>query len=284
MMSHQFTKKETVLLLLLTALIMGLLYYQFVYKDIQNKKAMYDTAAIEDEILSEQTKRAQIDKMKKEIEENQNNENAGYVATYDNQKAEITSLNDILADADTFSLGFDKATAVDDAVRRNINVSFTAKDYRTAKAIISALHDSEYRCLIRDLTITANKTDNAALDLAAASGEDADTADKADTEKDNTDKTTDKKDTTKDKTTDKKDTTTDKTEDEADKKDSAGGEDEADQTEEDEALSELDLNSGTVTVSLTVEYFETLFESDTKDGLDIQKTEETAETETAAAQ
>ena len=70
MMSHQFTKKETVLLLLLTALIMGLLYYQFVYKDIQNKKAMYDTAAIEDEILSEQTKRAQIDKMKKEIEEN----------------------------------------------------------------------------------------------------------------------------------------------------------------------------------------------------------------------
>lgn len=50
MMSHQFTKKETVLLLLLTALIMGLLYYQFVYKDIQNKKAMYDTAAIEDEI------------------------------------------------------------------------------------------------------------------------------------------------------------------------------------------------------------------------------------------
>ena len=280
MMSHQFTKKETVLLLLLTALIMGLLYYQFVYKDIQNKKAMYDTAAIEDEILSEQTKRAQIDKMKKEIEENQNNENAGYVATYDNQKAEITSLNDILAEADTFSLGFDKATAVDDAVRRNINVSFTAKDYRTAKAIISALHDSEYRCLIRDLTITANKTDNAALDLAAASGEDADTADKADTEKDNTDKTTDKKDATKDKSN----KTTDKTKDSADKNDATDEEDTADQPEEDDTLSELDLNSGTVTVSLTVEYFETLFESDTKDGLDIQKTEETAETETAAAQ
>lgn len=280
MMSHQFTKKETVLLLLLTALIMGLLYYQFVYKDIQNKKAMYDTAAIEDEILSEQTKRAQIDKMKKEIEENQNNENAGYVATYDNQKAEITSLNDILAEADTFSLGFDKATAVDDAVRRNINVSFTAKDYRTAKAIISALHDSEYRCLIRDLTITANKTDNAALDLAAASGEDADTADKADTEKDNTDKTTDKKDATKDKSN----KTTDKTKDSADKNDATDEEDTADQPAEDDTLSELDLNSGTVTVSLTVEYFETLFESDTKDGLDIQKTEETAETETAAAQ
>ena len=280
MMSHQFTKKETVLLLLLTALIMGLLYYQFVYKDIQNKKAMYDTAAIEDEILSEQTKRAQIDKMKKEIEENQNNENAGYVATYDNQKAEITSLNDILAEADTFSLGFDKATAVDDAVRRNINVSFTAKDYRTAKAIISALHDSEYRCLIRDLTITANKTDNAALDLAAASGEDADTADKADTEKDNTDKTTDKKDATKDKSN----KTTDKTKDSADKNDATDEEDTADQPAEDDTLSELDLNSGTVTVSLTVEYFETLFESDTKDGLDIQKTEETAEKETAAAQ
>ena len=274
MMSHQFTKKETVLLLLLTALIMGLLYYQFVYKDIQNKKAMYDTAAIEDEILSEQTKRAQIDKMKKEIEENQNNENAGYVATYDNQKAEITSLNDILAEADTFSLGFDKATAVDDAVRRNINVSFTAKDYRTAKAIISALHDSEYRCLIRDLTITANKTDNAALDLAAASGEDADT------EKDNTDKTTDKKDATKDKSN----KTTDKTKDSADKNDATDEEDTADQPAEDDTLSELDLNSGTVTVSLTVEYFETLFESDTKDGLDIQKTEETAETETTAAQ
>ena len=259
-MNRELSKKEIILILVLAFFLVGLFYYQFVYKDIENKKAMYDTADIDDEILIEQTKLAQINKMKSEIEANKSNTSAGYVETYDNQKAEITALNDILSGAYTFNIGFDQAVSNDDAVRRNMNVTFSAASYSDAKKIITDLHDCKYRCLIRDLSITAlNKQDAAA---AVASAGDSVAADDTDDTK-KTD-TTDK--ATKDITTDTDDNTS---------------ADDADTTQ----LSELDLNNGPVSVTLTVEFFETLYGSDTKDGLDIQDTQETtAADETAETQ
>ncbi|NLC75914.1 MAG: hypothetical protein GX685_11965 [Clostridiales bacterium] len=196
-MSREFTKKEIVLILILVAILMGLLYYQFIFTDIQNKKASFDTADVEDEIMIEETKANTIANMQAEIEANKGNESTGYVETYNNLKAEINMLNDIFSDSDTFSFGFDQVTADGDAVRRNINATFTTKDYATARKIITELHDSKYRCLIRNLAIAAQGTKTA------------------------------------------------------------------------EGTSELDLNNGPVSVSLTVEFFETLYGATSTDGLDI---------------
>lgn len=264
-MNRELSKKEIILILVLAFFLLGLFYYQFVYKDIENKKAMYDTANIDDEILIEQTKLAQINKMKSEIEANKSNTSAGYVETYDNQKAEITALNDILSGAYTFNIGFDQAVSNDDAVRRNMNVTFSAASYSDAKKIITDLHDCKYRCLIRDLSITAlNKQDAAAA--VASAGESVSAEDTDDTKKTDTKDKTSKDKTTKDISTDTDDT---------------ASADDADTTQ----LSELDLNNGPVSVTLTVEFFETLYGSDTKDGLDIQDTQETtAADETAETQ
>ncbi|WP_130836542.1 hypothetical protein [Lachnoclostridium sp. Marseille-P6806] len=155
MLSREFTKKEIALLLFLVALLMGLLYYQFVYTDIRTRELSLDTASLEDEIMLEEAKAARIEAMQAEILTNQGGQATGVVETYNNLKREIAMLNDIFSEAETFQLAFDQAVADGDAVRRGIRCSFTARDYTSAKKMIEALHDSKYRCLIRELTITS---------------------------------------------------------------------------------------------------------------------------------
>lgn len=154
MMRRSLRKSEIVLILILTALVLGLVYYQFVYKYFNDAKERYNTDDLMLQIEQEQLLQKNIQDMKAEIEQNKGNE-TGEVATYDNLKNEINALNDIFADADSFSFGFDQATANGTAVRRVINANFTAADYKTAKQIIQNLHDCEYRCLITDVSITS---------------------------------------------------------------------------------------------------------------------------------
>lgn len=154
MMKRSLRKSEIVLILILTALLLGLIYYQFVYKYFNDAKERYNTDDLALQIEQEQLTQKNIQDMQAEIEENKGNE-TGEVATYDNLKNEINALNDIFADADSFNFGFDQATANGTAVRRVINASFTAADYKTAKQIIQNLHDCKYRCLITDVSITS---------------------------------------------------------------------------------------------------------------------------------
>lgn len=158
-MNRKLKKKEIALIFILTFILLGLVYYQFIYKSLKNAEVQYDTTEIDTEVQNETIKAANISKMKKEIEENKGNE-SGVVASYDNIKNEINALNDIFADAVNFNLSFDQPVANGSAVRRNIGVSFTANDYTTAKNIITKLHDCQYRCLITDLSITPTSLQN----------------------------------------------------------------------------------------------------------------------------
>lgn len=150
-MKRELKRREIALLLVLTVVLLGLVYYQFIYKSVKNAETEYDTTEIENEILAEETKSAQKKRMLAEIEANKDENKI--VESYDNIKNEINELNDIFADSESFSFSYDTPTANDDAVRRPIAVVFTAKDYATAKSILTKLSDSYYRCLITDLSV-----------------------------------------------------------------------------------------------------------------------------------
>ncbi len=152
MLKREFKRSENIAIVVLTVLLLVLLYYQFVYRGMESAKQQYDTAEVDSEILMEQTKAAKIARMQEEIAQ-EKGEGSGVVETYDNLKAEINELNDIFSEADTFSFGFDQATGNGDAVRRNINAVFTASSYELAKKMLENLHDSRYRCLIRDVSV-----------------------------------------------------------------------------------------------------------------------------------
>lgn len=162
-MNRQLKRREIVLIFVLTFILLGLVYYQFIYKSLKDAEVQYDTADIEMQIETETVKAANIQKMKQEIEANKGSE-SGVVESYDNIQNEINALNDIFSDAVSFSLSFDQPVASDNTVRRNIGVSFTANDYSTAKKIITEIHDCEYRCLITNVSVTPTSTSSISSD------------------------------------------------------------------------------------------------------------------------
>lgn len=155
MLSRPFTKFEKILLLILVVLLLGLVYYLFVYAPVQKRIQAADTTLIEDQIQTELEKAYIIKSMKEEVDDSQKNL-SGVVATYDNFKSEAALLNTIFVPlAETYNYSFQTPVASGDTVRRTITISFTASDYQVARKIIQMIHDSKYRCMLNDVSISA---------------------------------------------------------------------------------------------------------------------------------
>ncbi len=155
MLSRPFTKFERFFLILLTLVLLGLVYYRFIHLPVKERVTEADTTLIEEQIATEQMRAELIQSMKDEVTENQETM-IGLVATYDNFKAEAAFLNTIFVPlAETYNYGFETPVAEDNTVRRDIDISFTAADYRICRKIIQMVHDSRYRSLIKNVNITA---------------------------------------------------------------------------------------------------------------------------------
>lgn len=147
-------KSEEIILLILTAALIGLFYFQFVYKGVIEARSQYDTSLLETQLTIYQAKLASMKSMEQEIESGKNAA-TGMVATYNNQKQEIIALNNIFAEAETFDFNFAAPQAVegDTTVRREVSAAFTAASYEKARQMLNDLYHCEYRCLIGDITM-----------------------------------------------------------------------------------------------------------------------------------
>lgn len=155
-MSRKFTVKENILLLICTCLFLGIFYYQAVWKSTEKMMDTYNVLELEDELLAVQLKARKLIQMQKELKENEG-KSSGLLLDYNNLENEITEINSILSEAKTFNLNFDNATSDGSIVRRNIYITFTTGDYDTAKEMIQSLKNSKYKCLIRDINLSATE-------------------------------------------------------------------------------------------------------------------------------
>ena len=153
-LNYSFSKREIALILGLILVLMGLLYYRFVYMEIGSQIEQYDTTDLEAQVQMEQLQLIKWQAMQDEIEEF-GKVSTSSLKTYDNQKEEINLLNDIFEPCIRYNFSFEKPVATGDTIRRNVAVSFTTIDYASALEIIVKLHNSEDRVLIRDISITA---------------------------------------------------------------------------------------------------------------------------------
>ena len=165
MLSRKFTTREKVLLLVMAIMLLGLFYYQVVYKQTEHMIAEYDTIDLENELTIVQGKAARKKKMEQEMAEGGQKAN-GEVATYNNITNEINELNAILANADTFNLSFGEAKAEGTTVRRDIQVSFQTGSYAKMKEFLQQLHDCRYRCLIRNVSVSADASNEKGINAA----------------------------------------------------------------------------------------------------------------------
>lgn len=160
MLNRSFTTIEKIFLLILVVLLLGLVYYRFIRIPVRDRIEAADTTMIEEQIEVEKNKALLIQSMKEEVSENQENM-IGVVSTYDNFKAEAAFLNTIFVPlAETYNYGFEVPVAEDNTVRRNIKISFTAINYQVCRKIIQMVHDSRYRCMIKDVNVSAESRSN----------------------------------------------------------------------------------------------------------------------------
>lgn len=149
-LSRDFTLKEKILLLILSIALIALAYYQFIDQPVRSElaSAQAEKESIQIELDAVQLKLAQLKKMEQELTGLTGSGGLGMIASYNNSKAEIDLLNDILEDTQQYSISFSDVTRNGDLIRRNFSLRFTAKNYEEATAMLAKLNSSEYRCLL----------------------------------------------------------------------------------------------------------------------------------------
>ena len=163
-MKKKLTGRETVMVLFLVVLLIGLGYYMGFYTPLQEELASISSQCndIDSQITTAMGKVSQMDTMQAELDEifARPADEITEIAPYDNKEVVLTQLYGILGRAQSYSLDFtDPSVGDDGTVRRNISMNFTCDNYNAAKAIIRDLTDSQWRCLVSNLAIVAGGED-----------------------------------------------------------------------------------------------------------------------------
>jgi Tfp pilus assembly protein PilN len=153
-MTKSFTTREKIILTVLVLFLIGVCYYQFFDKPLRDRlaKAEAENTAIQTELTAVNMKIATLQQMKDEIDDITANGKNSYMASYNNSKAELQLLNDILSKANQYSITFANVSRNGDQIRRDFSLNFTAPDYDTMQRIINNITGAEYRCLLGNLS------------------------------------------------------------------------------------------------------------------------------------
>lgn len=152
-MSRNFTRTEKILLVLFTIIIIGLLYYKFIYVAVNDSifSSQSEAQSLETELATAKARAEQITKMEAELEDIKHQPNVSRMASYNNSKVETAFLNTVLAGIPDYSISFAEVTRNGDQIRRSFTLQFRCKNYKTAQRIMRDLNACEYRCLIGDV-------------------------------------------------------------------------------------------------------------------------------------
>lgn len=161
-LSRDFTTKEKLLLLLLSLILVGLAYYQFVDQPVRTalEAARTEADSLRVELRTVDAKLERMRRMRAELEDVTAGGTATEMGSYNNSKAEIASLNDILSEALQYSITFANVTRSGDQIRRNFTLQFTTDNYGVMEHMLSALSQNHHRCLIGDVRCTAARNES----------------------------------------------------------------------------------------------------------------------------
>ena len=165
-LSRDFTRAEKIILVILALVLVGLAYYQFVYKMVAEsiEKAHAEAEAIRVEMTGVNAKIQRMEEMQAELETIQSNPRASYMGSYNNSKEELAFLNDVLSGALQYTITFSNVTRDGDQIRRNFSLQFTTEDFSSMERIISRLCDGRLRCLINDISYSVSRYSYSAAD------------------------------------------------------------------------------------------------------------------------
>jgi hypothetical protein len=170
MKKSKLSPRENFMLTFLVVLLIGVGYYMFFYTPLQNDLAAIANASSECDtsIATSMSKIQKMDDMQAELDEifSRPADEITEIAPYDNKDVVLTQLYGILARTSDYSLNFtDPEVQPDGTVRRNISMSFHCDSYEAAKDVIRDLTDSQWRCLVSNLSISCDGGDMMTMDV-----------------------------------------------------------------------------------------------------------------------
>ncbi len=152
-LSRDFTKGEKALLLILVIALLAIGYYLLVFKPVKEgiEKANAESDNLRVELTAIQAKVAVLERMQNEIDDIMVDPNISVMPSYNNKKAVNKLLSEILGNM-TYSASLSNLTRSGDQIRRNVQLQFTAPSYAAMEEVFERLSNSEYRCLIDNVS------------------------------------------------------------------------------------------------------------------------------------
>ena len=162
MKKNKLTARESLMLVFLVVLLIGVGYYMGFYTPLQNEMTSIATQSseVDAQITTAMTKVKLMDEMQAELDEifARPEEEITEIAPYDNKEVVLNQLYGILGRTQDYSLSFtDPEVQEDGTVRRNISMNFHCESYADAKEVIKDLTDSQWRCLVSNLAISCDE-------------------------------------------------------------------------------------------------------------------------------
>lgn len=154
-MRHVFTTREKVLLVILAVLVIAVGYWKLILTPINDSIADLNaqTVSEQDAILTNSARLSRMRQMQQELETLLADPDAKPLPDYDNSERLLVELNTILSGTD-YTLNFGNTVPLEDGsaiMCRPITLTFEVSSYTSARAVLDALHDSQYVNLISDL-------------------------------------------------------------------------------------------------------------------------------------
>lgn len=155
MKKAKLSARETVMLVLLVVLLIGVVYYMAFLTPLQAEIAGIQTEVEEldlqiqsyqDQLLGMNAMKTELEKLDKQTE----------VAPYDNLVEVLVALDQYLYDNSvSYTLTFLEPEITEEGtVRRIVEMEFECLDYDAARAMVDDLTGNKWRCLVGDTLIT----------------------------------------------------------------------------------------------------------------------------------
>lgn len=157
-MSREFTTTEKILLVVLSIVLLGLLYYRFVFLTTEDSMR-----SMESQIETTQTEldlaNARLNKLNKIENELAISDDYSRMESYNASKRETAFLNQVLAGVKDYAISFSDITRDGDQIRRTFTLQFVSDSYKDAVDVVDDLSHGDYRCLVDDIdySLTDNK-------------------------------------------------------------------------------------------------------------------------------
>ena len=160
-LSRDFTRAETILILVLALILLGLVYYQVVDKNVRETVANAETEAqmLQTELDAAQAQLATARAIKNSMDQLEAEGKLSWMGSYNNSKEEVAFLNGILGGTLRYSVSFADVTRVGNQIRRNFTLEYVTPDYLSAQEIIDQLCQSRNRCLVGDVSCSIGTDD-----------------------------------------------------------------------------------------------------------------------------